>query len=163
MVLSPDLPTPVSQLRLAVPDHLNRICMKCLNKNPADRFADAGALVRELRSIRSQPGQSISSSQVIVPPAELVAARTGKAFALKAGVNVVGRAADCEVVLKSREVSKRHCQILVRDDQATVEDLGSINGIVINGEAIRRGVLKDGDVLEVAEHHLTFRLNPQSR
>jgi pSer/pThr/pTyr-binding forkhead associated (FHA) protein len=163
MVLSPDLPTPVSQLRLDVPDRLNRICMKCLNKNPADRFADAGALVRELRSIRSQPGQSISSSQVIVPPAELVAARTGKAFALKAGVNVVGRAADCEVVLKSREVSKRHCQILVRDDQATVEDLGSINGIVINGEAIRRGVLKDGDVLEVAEHHLTFRLNPQSR
>ena len=163
MVLSPDLPTPVSQLRLDVPDRLNRICMKCLNKNPADRFADAGALARELRSIRSQPRQSLSRSQIVLPPAELVSAQTGKAIALKGGVNVVGRAADCEVVLKSREVSKRHCQILVRDDQVTVEDLGSINGILVNGEAIRRGVLKDGDVLEIAEHQLTFRLNPRSR
>jgi serine/threonine-protein kinase len=163
MVLSPELPTPVSELRPDVPPELNRICMKCLNKNPADRFADAGALARELRSIRSQPRQSLSRSQIVLPPAELVSAQTGKAIALKGGVNVVGRAADCEVVLKSREVSKRHCQILVRDDQVTVEDLGSINGILVNGEAIRRGVLKDGDVLEIAEHQLTFRLNPRSR
>ena len=45
----------------------------------------------------------------------------------------------------------------------TVEDLGSINGTLVNGQPIRRGVLKDGDVLGVGEHRLTLRLNPQSR
>jgi pSer/pThr/pTyr-binding forkhead associated (FHA) protein len=88
---------------------------------------------------------------------------TCKAFTLTGGVNVVGRTEDCEVVLKSREVSKRHCQVLVRGDQITVEDLGSINGTLVNGQAVRRGALKDGDVLGVGEHRLTLRLNPQTR
>jgi serine/threonine-protein kinase len=162
MVLSPDLPTPLSQLRPDVPPDLNQICMQCLSKNPTDRFADAGALACELQSVRSQLLQSSSSSHVAAPPpAQLVSVLRGEAFALKGGVNVVGRAADCEVVLKSCEVSKRHCQILVRDGQVTVEDLGSINGILLNGEMIRRGVLKDGDVLGIAKYHLTFRLNPR--
>jgi serine/threonine-protein kinase len=163
MVVSSKLPTPVSQLRPDVPLELNRICMKCLDKNPPDRFADAGTLVRELRSFRCQPRESIPRSHVAVPPVAILSAQTGRAFPLKRGVNVVGRAADCEVVLKSLDVSKRHCQILVRDDQVTVEDLHSINGTLVNGQAIRRGVLKDGDVLGVGEHHLTFHLNPRTR
>jgi serine/threonine protein kinase len=163
MVLSPDLPTPVSELRPDIPPELNRICMTCLNKRPADRFADAGALFRELRSIRSQPQSAISLSPVVVSSAALVLAETGKAFALKSGVNVVGRGPDCDVILKSPEVSKRHCQIVVRENQVAVEDLGSINGTAVNGEAIRRGVLKNGDVLKVATHLLTLRLNPRTR
>jgi serine/threonine protein kinase len=161
-VLAPELPTPVHQLRPDVPPELDQICMKCLNKDPGERFADAGVLARELRSIRSQPRQSLSGTHLALQAA-LVSAQTGKAFTLKGGVNVVGRAAECEVVLKSPEVSKRHCQILIRDDQATVEDLGSVNGTIVNGQAIRRGVLKDGDVLDVGDHRLTFRLHPRSR
>jgi serine/threonine-protein kinase len=163
MVLSPDLPVSVRQLRMEVSRDLNRICMKCLNKAPADRFADAGALARELRSIRSQPQLSLSGSHVALLRAALVSTQTGKAFTLKGGVNVVGRTADCEVVLKSPAVSKRHCQILIRGDQVTVEDLGSVNGTLVNGEPMRRGVLKDGDVLGVGEHRLTLRLNPGFR
>jgi serine/threonine-protein kinase len=163
MVVSPDLPTPVSQLRPDVPPELNRICMKCLNKNPADRFADAGALAGELRSLRAQSQQSMTRSHVALRPVAFLSAQTGKSFPLKSGVNVLGRAADCDVVLKSRDVSKRHCQILVRDDQVTIEDLGSINGTLVNGEAIRRGILKDGDVLGVGDHHLTFHLNQKTR
>jgi pSer/pThr/pTyr-binding forkhead associated (FHA) protein len=163
MVLSPDLPVDVRQLRPDVSPELDRICMKCLNKAPADRFADAGVLARELRSIRSQPQLSLSGTHVALLRAALVSAQTGKAFTLRGGVNVVGRTADCEVVLKSQAVSKRHCQILIRGDQVTVEDLGSINGTLVNGQPIRRGVLKDGDVLGVGEHRLTLRLNPGFR
>jgi serine/threonine protein kinase len=162
LVLSPDLPVDVRQLRPDVSPELDRICMKCLNKSPADRFADAGALARELRSIRAQPQLSLSGSHVALLRAILVSTQTGKAFTLKGGVNVLGRTADCEVVLKSQAVSKRHCQILIRGDQVTVEDLGSINGTLVNGQVIRRGVLKDGDILGVGEHRLTVRLNPQS-
>jgi serine/threonine protein kinase len=163
LVLSPDLPVDVRQLRPDVSPELDRICMKCLNKAPADRFADAGALARELRSIRSQPQLSLSGTHVALVRAALVSAQTGKAFTLSGGVNVVGRTEDCEVVLKSPAVSKRHCQVLVRGDQVTVEDLGSVNGTLVNGQAVRRGALKDGDVLGVGEHRLTLRLNPQAR
>jgi pSer/pThr/pTyr-binding forkhead associated (FHA) protein len=161
-VLGPELPTPLGELRPDVPSELNRICMKCLHKNPPDRFPDADALARELRSLRTR-SQSLSGTHVALSRAALVLAQTGKGFVLKDGVNVVGRASDCEIALKSAGVSKRHCQIVVRDDQVTVEDLGSINGTLLNGEAIRRGVLNDGDVLEVGGHNFTIRLNRPSR
>jgi serine/threonine protein kinase len=162
-VLSPELPKAVRKLRPDVPVELEQICMKCLNKNPAERFADAGGLAHELRALCSQPRQSLSGTHLAPLHCSLVSAETGKAFTLKGGLNVIGRAAECEIVLKSREVSKRHCQLLVRDDGVTLEDLGSINGTIINGQTIRRGVLKDGDVLDIGDRRLTFRLHPRSR
>jgi serine/threonine protein kinase len=163
MVMSPEMPRAVRKLRSDVPVELEQICMKCLNKNPAERFAHAGGLAHELRAVRSQPRQSLSGTHLALLHCSLISTETGKAFNLKGGVNVIGRSAECEIVLKSPEVSKRHCQILVREDEVAVEDLGSINGTILNGQAIRRGVLKDGDVLDIGDRRLTFRLHPRSR
>ena len=49
---------------------------------------------------------------------------------------VVGRGADCDVVLASKEVSRRHARFFVIAGDLTVEDLGSHNGVLVAGRRI---------------------------
>jgi hypothetical protein len=49
---------------------------------------------------------------------------------------VMGRAVDCDVVLDGPLVSRRHARILVSEAGMTVEDLGSRNGVQVDGKTI---------------------------
>ncbi len=68
---------------------------------------------------------------------------------------IIGRAEDCDVVLRERRVSRRHAQIRRLDSAASLtyvlEDLGSRNGTYLNGrEVIEPYVLQDGDEIQIA-------------
>ncbi len=72
---------------------------------------------------------------------------------------VVGRAADVPISLEDgeRTVARRHC-VLRRAPSGAVEvqDLGSTNGTLINGQRVAVGPLVDGDVLTVGNFRLVF-------
>ena len=40
----------------------------------------------------------------------------------------IGRSTDCDVILRSKDVSSRHAQIVIRDKVCWLQDLGSSNG-----------------------------------
>ena len=62
---------------------------------------------------------------------------------------IIGRADDCHMKPRSEMVSRYHCAILVGDD-VVVRDLGSKNGVRLNGEKIStEKKLKNGDKLVV--------------
>ena len=70
-------------------------------------------------------------------------------FALNKPVIMVGRAADSDVRVLADwpdgpSVSRRHGQIRREDTDFIVEDLGSQNGIRVNGLATHRNLLRDG-------------------
>jgi WD40 repeat protein len=48
LIVSAD-PTPPRRLRTEIPPDLNAICLKCLDKNPTNRYASAAALAEDLR------------------------------------------------------------------------------------------------------------------
>src|SRR5581483_8941268 len=50
---------------------------------------------------------------------------------------VIGRSAAANVRLTDDGVSRRHARIVVVDKTVTVEDLGSANGVFVNGERVR--------------------------
>jgi hypothetical protein len=60
----------------------------------------------------------------------------GRAFTLSATIAVVGRAADCDVVLPDETVSSHHAEITSKGAIYTVRDLGSRNGTWVNGQKI---------------------------
>ena len=70
---------------------------------------------------------------------------------------VVGRHPQCDVRLESAQVSRRHCCLAELNGEVLVRDLGSRNGIWINGRRVRSGRLQPGDELSIA--HLGFRLD----
>ena len=58
------------------------------------------------------------------------------ALKLADGVTTVGRQDDCELRIKSSQVSRRHCQLFEKKGLLLVKDLGSSNGVFVNGKRI---------------------------
>jgi pSer/pThr/pTyr-binding forkhead associated (FHA) protein len=65
-------------------------------------------------------------------------------------VKTIGRTARADFIITGALVSRLHCRVTAdRSGQLVVEDLESTNGILVNGEAAERAVLRDGDKLTV--------------
>lgn len=63
---------------------------------------------------------------------------------------VLGRAAECDLVLDSEGVSRKHAEVFVLGDGWAVRDLGSRNGVVVNGVKISREcLLQAGDRIRI--------------
>lgn len=68
---------------------------------------------------------------------------------------VVGRSVDSDCVLASRNVSKKHAEILVAGDAVFVRDLGSTNGTFVNGVRVTAATpVGEGDLIQFADVEL---------
>lgn len=66
------------------------------------------------------------------------------------GVNCIGRHDNCQIRIRSTQVSRRHCEVYEAAGKLIVRDLGSSNGTFVNGKKVDgQQVLKVGDVLTV--------------
>ena len=69
----------------------------------------------------------------------------------------VGRASDNQIVLKDFSVSRHHARLEQRGELWYVVDLGSTNGVKVNGRYVTDGLLADGDEVQVGNFTLSFR------
>ena len=89
--------------------------------------------------------------------ARLVALDEGPDIVLDRAMVVVGRHPACDARLDSLRVSRHHCCMMQESGEVVVRDLGSTNGIRINGQRVEMGRLKPGDELSIA--HIRYRLD----
>ena len=72
---------------------------------------------------------------------------------------VLGRSRDCDVVLDDANVSRRHAEVRPSGGSWIVNDLGSTNGIKVNGRRVDGPQsLKPGDVIEIGTSRVTFEV-----
>jgi hypothetical protein len=71
---------------------------------------------------------------------------------------VVGRSRDCDVVVSDPNVSRRHAELRRGEDGWSVVDLGSTNGVKVNGRRVTDSRLKPGDSITIGVTDLTFEL-----
>jgi predicted component of type VI protein secretion system len=88
-------------------------------------------------------------------PARLVAIDEGPDILLNRPMVVVGRHPACDTRLDSLCVSRHHCCMTLENGVVVVRDLGSTNGIRINGHRVEFGRLRSGDELSIA--HFRYR------
>src|SRR6476469_7829354 len=80
-------------------------------------------------------------------------------IALAAGEHVLGRSGDATILVDDAGVSRHHARITVLARSATLLDLGSKNGTIVNGSAIQGPVeLTDGAVIVLGATALKFRI-----
>lgn len=76
-------------------------------------------------------------------------------------VRTIGRTTRADFIIDAALVSRLHCRLTAeRSNQLVVEDLGSTNGTLVNGQRIGRQVLRPGDVLTVGRVAFTVSVNP---
>lgn len=76
---------------------------------------------------------------------------------LPVGGTIIGRSLDCHLTLEDPLVSRRHARIFVDDAGARIEDMGSRNGVRVNGAVIHDPVsLRNGDRVRIGTHDFVF-------
>ena len=82
-------------------------------------------------------------------------ART-KQVALLAGETTIGRASTNDIALDSMQVSRRHAVVTMDGPFATIHDLGSRNGVYVNGAKVQSFVLASGDEVSIGTFKIRF-------
>lgn len=112
---------------------------------PTGRFTVASAAVAGV------DGADASTSQV--RRASLVLEVNGIRHPLNPPGVVIGRGTEADLRINDPGISRRHARIDVQGDgpeqRITIEDLGSTNGILINGQRVRHATLGPGSRFEI--------------
>ena len=82
----------------------------------------------------------------------------GRRSVLRGSRVVVGRSRDCDVVVSDPNVSRRHAELRRGEEGWSVVDLGSTNGVKVNGRRVAEARLGAGDRITIGVTDLTFEL-----
>lgn len=84
---------------------------------------------------------------------------------LPPGETLLGRSTSCQLTFEDPLISRQHARIRVDGEQATIEDLSSRNGLLLNGRPVRgMAQLEDGDRLRLGIQELVIsKIQERSR
>src|SRR5947207_11593480 len=80
-----------------------------------------------------------------------------KTYALELPETVIGRGEDAHIAVESPSVSRRHARLVRVDKAFTVEDLGSANGVYVNGTRHDGADLANGDTVQIGDALFVFQ------
>ena len=83
----------------------------------------------------------------------------GQVFDLHGEEIVVGRDAANHIAIADPSLSRKHCVLLPAGDGWTIRDMGSINGVLVNGERVVERRLADADHIAIGKTELLVRLD----
>lgn len=110
------------------------------DETEATRITSLPSLESELRARRSQ----VHAYLVV-----LQGSNVGEMYKIEGPETVIGRAMSVQVRLNDDGISRRHCRVVQIDGNVVIEDLGSANGTLVNGELVQRRDLADGDKIRL--------------
>lgn len=91
---------------------------------------------------------------------ELVPVGGGDPIPLRRGTLTIGRRESCDISLKFPNISGLHCELAYKDaGYWQVRDLGSTNGIKVNGERVLNRALRPGDEIAIAKRKYKIQYN----
>ena len=86
----------------------------------------------------------------------------GKEYLLPKGLIVFGRDRECQILILSEGVSKKHAQITVdENEKLSITDLDSSNGVFVNGKKVHEKELKKGD--RIGLYNVVFEIQKKSK
>jgi len=98
-------------------------------------------------------------SAMPVPRLEfMVGPLAGQTVPLSEEVTTIGSVAGNTVVLADPSVSRKHIGIRRVGDRYELADLGSTNGVFVNGSRMAKKMLDPGDIMRVGNTEIVFRV-----
>jgi hypothetical protein len=114
-------------------------------------------------TLTRERGAGYSEDSVLAPRSRMSLARFRLRFLLQEidlpqGDTIIGRSATCQVTIEDPLVSREHARIRITGERATIEDLGSRNGVQVGGNPLQRSVhvLRDGERVRIGTQEMVF-------
>ncbi|AWV89659.1 FHA domain-containing protein [Bradymonas sediminis] len=83
-------------------------------------------------------------------------------FSFDHGSYVIGRLDECDIVLPSTSVSRQHARIFIENGRCFIEDMGSANGVIVDGQrVIQRRDLGTASQIRVGDFYLYVEFKAQ--
>jgi hypothetical protein len=86
----------------------------------------------------------------------------GKRYPITHSHTVIGRGSDADITVDDTGISRRHVEILWDGTRAQVNDLGSTNGSLLNGNPVNKAPLPPDSVIDIGRTRIVFRVLAQS-
>lgn len=80
----------------------------------------------------------------------------GQRYVLTGPVTVIGRGSDADIIVEDPGISRRHLEIRVTPDGVIASDLGSTNGLYVEGHLVPAATLVDGNTLTIGRTQILF-------
>jgi hypothetical protein len=110
-------------------------------------YSSAGRVQEQLHEAREARGRAVVVAE-------------GKRMPVAPGGAVIGRSRECDIVLNDSNVSRRHAEIRpAGGDGWTITDLGSTNGVKVNGRQVSTAPLQPGDEVVVGTVDVRFEVD----
>ena len=108
----------------------------------SDRLSETSTLVHSASEQRGVPEANQQPTLVVMHGSLL-----GMTYAITGEALVIGRMASVNIPIDDENVSRRHAEILLKDDCVKIRDLDSTNGTFVNSQRVHEAVLSDGDLI----------------
>jgi hypothetical protein len=107
------------------------------------------------------PTQALSEEELGVERELVTLTFDGTRHEVKQRRIVIGRSRDCDIQLVDANVSRRHAELRQEGTSYWIVDLGSTNGLEVNGKRVKRAKLSDGDTITLGSTDVTFSREPE--
>lgn len=77
--------------------------------------------------------------------------------------STIGRDFGNQIRLPDTEVSRQHAVINAKDNMWLIKDLGSTNGVIVNGKKVEHALLKNGDSIGIGPFQFVFQTIPDGQ
>ena len=104
----------------------------------------------------AQPTQAVSAAELGVEQELVTLSWNGDSLQVEQPRIVIGRSRDCDVQLADANVSRRHAELRQEGASYWIVDLGSTNGVEVNGKRVKRAKLSDGDTITLGSTEVAF-------
>ena len=121
---------------------------------------DAEDLTTGRFRIRSKAAASVTDNDMRTQsrPSHATLEVNGTRHPLRPPGLVIGRGTEADLRINDPGVSRRHLELEVGVDGVEAVDLGSTNGIVVDGTKVSRARLRDGAVIKIGHTEMTVRI-----
>jgi hypothetical protein len=122
---------------------------------PLPEVAPGATMIYKPKTV-PEPTQAVSPEELGVEPELVTLSWNGSSHEVKERRVVIGRSRDCDIQLADANVSRRHAELRQEGASYWIVDLGSTNGLEVNGKRVKRAKLHSGDMITLGSTELRF-------
>jgi len=121
---------------------------------PAEQLEPGATMVYKPKT--PPPTEAVSAAELGMEQELVTLAFDGTRHEVNKRSIVLGRSRDCDIQLTDANVSRRHAELRQEGASYWIVDLGSTNGIEVNGKRMKRAKLQAGDTVTLGSTEITF-------